>query len=181
MVPKERGKGLYSEMPVLVFTKREQSSTKIAEKHLSVAEKIVKILNKMSDKPWNTALFSTRLLLRCIEKALACCHPYVRRSCCLLYINNFLILHMLLLTIMHFIIQNVPHLISSVHFRRSVVSNSLRPQGLQHASQASLSITQSLRKLVSIELVMSSNHLILCHPLLLLPSIFLSIKVFSSK
>ena len=49
------------------------------------------------------------------------------------------------------------------------------------ACQASLSITnsQSLLKLMSIELVMPSNHLILCRPLLLLPSIFLSIKVFS--
>ena len=47
--------------------------------------------------------------------------------------------------------------------------------------QASLSITnsQSLLKLMSIELVMPSNHLILCHPLLLLPSIFPSIRVFS--
>ena len=51
------------------------------------------------------------------------------------------------------------------------------------AHQASLSIinSQSLRKLMSIELVMPSNHLILCRPLLLLPSIFLSIKVFSSE
>ena len=50
------------------------------------------------------------------------------------------------------------------------------------ARQASLSITnsRSLFKLMSIELVMSSNHLILCHPLLLLPSIFLSIRVFSN-
>ena len=49
------------------------------------------------------------------------------------------------------------------------------------ALQASLSITnsQSLLKLMSIELVMPSNHLILCHPLLLLPSIFPSIRVFS--
>ena len=49
--------------------------------------------------------------------------------------------------------------------------------------QASLSITniQSLLKLISIELVMSSNHLILCCPLLLLPSIFSSIRVFSSE
>ena len=47
--------------------------------------------------------------------------------------------------------------------------------------QASLSITnsQSLLKLLSIESVMPSNHLILCHPLLLLPSIFPSITVFS--
>ena len=51
------------------------------------------------------------------------------------------------------------------------------------AYQASLSITnfQSLLKLMSIELVMSSNHLILCRPLLLPPSIFLSIRVFSNE
>ena len=51
------------------------------------------------------------------------------------------------------------------------------------ARQASLSITnsQSLPKLMSIELVMPSNHLILCHPLLLLPSIFSSIRVFSNE
>ena len=51
------------------------------------------------------------------------------------------------------------------------------------ARQASLSITnsQSLLKLVSTESVMLSNHLILCRPLLLLPSIFPSIRVFSNK
>ena len=51
------------------------------------------------------------------------------------------------------------------------------------AHQASLSVTnlQSLLKLMSIELVMPSNHLILCHPLLLLPSIFPSIRVFSNE
>ena len=50
------------------------------------------------------------------------------------------------------------------------------------ARQASLSITnsQSLLRLISIELVMPSNHLILCRPLLLLPSIFPSIRVFSN-
>ena len=49
------------------------------------------------------------------------------------------------------------------------------------ARQAPLSVTnsQSLLKLMSIELVMSSNHLILCCPFLLLPSIFPSIRVFS--
>ena len=49
--------------------------------------------------------------------------------------------------------------------------------------QASLSITntRSLLKLMSIESVMRSNHLILCHPLLLLPSIFPSIRVFSKE
>ena len=51
------------------------------------------------------------------------------------------------------------------------------------ARQASLSITnsRSLLKLISIELVTPSNHLILCHPLLLLPSIFPSIRVFSTE
>ena len=51
------------------------------------------------------------------------------------------------------------------------------------ARQASLSITnsQSLPKLVSIESVMPSNYLILCRPLLLLPSIFPSVKVFSNE
>ena len=51
------------------------------------------------------------------------------------------------------------------------------------ARQASLSITnsQSSPKFMSIESVMPSNHLILCHPLLLLPSIFPSIRVFSNE
>ena len=51
------------------------------------------------------------------------------------------------------------------------------------ACQASLSITNShsLPKLISIELVMPSNHLILCCPLLLLPSIFPSVRVFSNE
>ena len=51
------------------------------------------------------------------------------------------------------------------------------------ACQASLSVTnsQSFPKLMSIELVMQSNHLILCRPLLLLPSIFPSIRVFSNE
>ena len=70
-----------------------------------------------------------------------------------------------------------PHLV--YQFSRSVMSDSLRP----HGCKASLSITnsQSLLKLVSIELVMPSNHLILCHPLLLLPSILPNIRIFSSE
>ena len=65
----------------------------------------------------------------------------------------------------------------SVQFSCSVMSNSLQPHVLQHC-QASLSITnsQSLLKLMPIELVMPSNHPILCRPLLLLPSIFSSIR-----
>ena len=50
-------------------------------------------------------------------------------------------------------------------------------------TMASLSITNSwsLLKLMSVELVMPSNHLFLCHPLLLLPSVFPSIRVFSNE
>ena len=61
---------------------------------------------------------------------------------------------------------------SSVQFSHSVMSNSAT--SWTAARQASLSITdsQSLLKLMSIESVMTSNNLILCHPLLLLPSIF---------
>ena len=69
---------------------------------------------------------------------------------------------------------------SSVQFSHSIVSNSMTPWTT--ARQASLSITNpwSLPKLMSIELVMPFNHLILCR-LLLLPSIFPSIRVFSNE
>ena len=62
------------------------------------------------------------------------------------------------------------------------MSDSLQPPWTA-ARQASLSITnsQSLLKLMSIESVMPSNHLILCHPLLLPPSIFPSIRGFSNE
>ena len=63
----------------------------------------------------------------------------------------------------------------------SVVSDSAAPWAAAH--QASLSITNSwsFLKLMSIESVMPSNRLILCHPLFLLPSIFPSIRIFSSE
>ena len=67
----------------------------------------------------------------------------------------------------------------SVHFGGSFMSASLRPHGLQHTRLPCPS--QSLLKLISIKSVMTSNHLNLCHPLLLLPSIFPSIKVFSNE
>ena len=61
------------------------------------------------------------------------------------------------------------------------MSNSATPWTA--ARQASLSFTnsQNLLKLMSIESVMPSNHLILCHPLLLLPSVFSSDRVFSNE
>ena len=68
----------------------------------------------------------------------------------------------------------------SVQFSCSVVSDSFRPH---EPSQASLSITNSWSppKPMSIELVMPSNRLILCRPLLLLLSIFPNIRVFSNE
>ena len=70
---------------------------------------------------------------------------------------------------------------SSVQFSCSVVSNSVTPWTEAH--QASLSITNSQRllRLMSIESMMPSNHLILRRPLLLLPLIFPSIRVFSNE
>ena len=70
-------------------------------------------------------------------------------------------------------------MLSSVKFSHSVMFDSLRPA----ACQASLSITKShsLLKFMSIEPVMPSNHHIFCCPLLLPPSIFPSIRVFSNE
>ena len=71
--------------------------------------------------------------------------------------------------------------VHSVQFSLSVEPDSATPWTA--AWEGSLSITnfQSLLKLMSNELVMSSNHLILCHPLPLLPSILPSIRVFSNE
>ena len=71
--------------------------------------------------------------------------------------------------------------LEKVQFSHSVVSDFATPWIA--ACQASLSIANcwSLLKLMSIESVMPSNHLILCHPLLLPPSIFPSIRVFSNE
>ena len=89
------------------------------------------------------------------------------------------------------IFQMIYFMVSRVYVTR--LTNFSSVQSLSHvrlfatpwisAHQASLSITnsQSLLKLMFIKLVMPSNHLILCHPLLLLPSIPPSIRVFSSE
>ena len=66
-------------------------------------------------------------------------------------------------------------------FSYSVVSDSLGPHGLQHARFPCPSLSPRVCSNSSIELVMPFNHLILCHPLLLLPSIFFSIEVFSNE
>ena len=69
---------------------------------------------------------------------------------------------------------------SLVRFSRSVISDSLRPHELQHARPPCPSPTPRVHP-NSCPLVMPSNHLILCHPLLLLPSIFPNIRVFSNE
>ena len=69
----------------------------------------------------------------------------------------------------------------SVQFSCSAVSNSATPWTSTYQTSLSISNSQSLLKLMSIESVMPSNHLILCCPLLILPSMFPSIRVFSNE
>ena len=61
------------------------------------------------------------------------------------------------------------------------MSDSLRPHEPQHTASLSITSSQSSPKLMSMESVMPSYHLILCRPLLFLPSIFPSIRVFSNE
>ena len=68
----------------------------------------------------------------------------------------------------------------SVQFSHLVGSDSLRPHGLQHNRHPLHHQLSEFTQLMSIEPVMPSNHLIRCRPLLLLPSIFPSIRVFSN-
>jgi len=74
---------------------------------------------------------------------------------------------------------NIHEQISSVQFSCSFVFDSLGPHGLQCARPPCLSPTPGVYSNSCPELVMPSNHLILCCPLLFWPSIFLSIRVFS--
>ena len=80
-------------------------------------------------------------------------------------------------------VQTIPSSLSKTYSQTYIFSSvqSLSPRTSK--CQASLSITNSWSspKLMSIESVIPSNHLILCHPLLLLPSIFPSIRVFSNE
>ena len=70
---------------------------------------------------------------------------------------------------------------NKVQFSCSVVSDSLWPRGLQHARLPCPSPTPGAYSLMSIASVMPSNHLILCRPLLFPPSVFSSIRVFSTE
>ena len=75
----------------------------------------------------------------------------------------------------------IDHWKTHLFFSCSVTSDSLQAHGLQHARLPCPSLSPSLPKLMSIESMMPSNHLTLCYPLLLLPSIFPSIRVFSNE
>ena len=77
--------------------------------------------------------------------------------------------------------QNVKHRVSIIVQLLSCVSLFVTPWTAAHQASLSFIISQSLLKLMFIELVMPSNHLIFCHALLLLPSIFPSIRVFSNE
>ena len=81
---------------------------------------------------------------------------------------------------MHKLISLIDLYKVSVQFSCSVMSNSLQPYGLKHARPPCPSPTPRVYSLF-IESVMPSNNLILCHPLLLPPSIFPSISVFSNE
>ena len=78
-------------------------------------------------------------------------------------------------------VQPLKSQFSSVHFSHSVMSDSLQPHGLQSTRPPVHHQLPGLLKLMSTELVMPSNHLILCHPLLFRPSTFPSIRVFSNE
>ena len=77
---------------------------------------------------------------------------------------------------LHLKVSNIVNWLS-VQLSRSVVSDSLQP----HESQLSITNSRSSLRLMSSKSVMPSNHLILCRPLLLLLSIFPSIRVFSNE
>ena len=83
---------------------------------------------------------------------------------------------------LHFLGERQGHCVdvSSVQFSCSVLSDSLQPHELQHTRPPCPSPTPAL-KLTSIKLVMPSSHLILCRPLLLLPPIPPSIRVFPNE
>ena len=97
---------------------------------------------------------------------------YVIYVCmCIIYLHTFLPIF-----ILQYKIYSILHVVS-VQFSHSVVSDSLLLHGLQHSRLPCPSPTPGACS----DSVMPSNHLILCHPLLLLPSIFPSIRVFSNE
>ena len=89
-----------------------------------------------------------------------------------------------LLDLSVFYFPNLYNMMYSVHQFNSVTRSCLTLCNTMNCSMSGLPVHHQLpesTKSMSIESVMPSNHLILCHPLLLLPSIFLSIRVFSNE
>ena len=78
-----------------------------------------------------------------------------------------------------FMVPPVHHML--LLFSHSIMSDSAIPSTIARQAPLSSNVFRSLLRFMSIESVMPSNHHILCHPLLLLPSIFPSIKVFSNE
>ena len=109
----------------------------------------------------------------------SCRNEEGKKSFCLSRKNMVNILMLFLLAI--FLSQMLFYIVEFISLVQSLSCVQLFATPLTAACQASLSITnsQSLLKLMCIALMMPSNHLILCHPLLLLPSIFPSIMAFS--
>ena len=78
-------------------------------------------------------------------------------------------------------LQDIHSLTLQSQFSRSVVSDSVTPWTAAYQAPLSLTNSRSLLKLMSIESVMPSNHLTLCNPLLLLPSIFKTLQSLNLK
>ena len=91
------------------------------------------------------------------------------------------IINILLSSVQNWIEKSHLSWVTSVQFSRSVVSDSATPWIAAHQTSLSMTNSQSLLKLMPIESVIPSNHLILCRPLLLLPPIPPSIRVFSNE
>ena len=71
--------------------------------------------------------------------------------------------------------------VNQLLFSHSVMSNSMTTRTAARQASLSFTISWSLLKFMSIELMMSSNHLILCCPLFFLPSVFTNVRVFASE
>ena len=134
--------------------------------------------------PWNS------LVLHSLQYLTRYCHSWRDVNLCVSFLLLFNCLVLLILIHSTSITYSVFHKnftnnyffnISSVQFSRSVMSNSLWPHELQNARPPRTSPTPGLYPKSCPLSVMPSNHLILCRPLLLLPSIFPNIRVFSNE
>ena len=103
---------------------------------------------------------------------------YMTSSSCSNLLNTYYDLDAVLSTLHAVFILLLTTILWSVQFSHSVVSDSVTPGTAACQASLSFTVSQSLLKLMSLESMTPSNHLILCLPLLLLPSVFLRIRVF---